>query len=233
MMDLFDSIQGIRRYYEVLSEAMSKDGKHIFETSLDQSEGRDLKKTEKGVFAANTVDTFVDIIVNGIMEHQKTLDLGNLENLKLLDAGCGDSRSLAIGTKFSFDCYGLDLSQYLINISQKASSELYQRGVIPKMFKVTKGSYNSDDDYRPLGISFADIDYFVHSINSLSCFDLIKKFANEAKDDAKLILLGGPGLIELKENVKENDLSMSKLYRSKEKIGIQGHYVFLNKNLNP
>ena len=230
MKDLYHSIQEIGEYYQKVEQAMSRDRKRIFSTSIYQNQNGDSEGTERGVFAANTVDVFVDIILRGIMEQQKTSDLGGLEKFKLMDAGCGDSRSLAVGTLFHLDCYGLDLSQYLIDVSKRASTELHDKLIIPKEFKVTKGSYNSDESYKNLGISFPDIDFFLHSINSLSVFDLLKKFTDKAKDSAKLILLGGPGLIEFKNVAEEYGLSMSQLYSSKKSGGIQSCYAFLYKN---
>ncbi len=221
MKDLFEDVQRIRKYYADLDRQLARDGKHIFITG---------SKDATGVFLANSVDIFVDIITAGIMRQRKTRELSDLEGLKIMDAGCGDSRSLAIGSLFGFDCYGLDLEEYLISVSRDASETLYQQRIIPSQFKVAQGNYLADQSYRQLGIDFQDVDYFLHRLNSLTVFDLIAKFAEQSKQGANLVLIGGPGVIEFREDALQNGLSFSRVYVAREETRVQNCYVFLSKH---
>lgn len=215
MADLFFKIEEIKEYYKELEKNM----KHGFKTKLNG---------ENGIFRANYVSTFVDIIVNGIMKDLDTSNIGDLQNLKFLDAGCGDSRSLAVASLFGFDAYGIDLDENLIKTSEKASNDLYGNKIIPLKFKVVKGSFNHDRPYKKLGISMNDLDYILHSINSMSLFDYMDKFSKEAKSKAKLILLGGPFISEFKSDIdKYDNLSMSEVHDPIEDSGIQGNYAFI------
>lgn len=231
MNDLYETIQQIKEYYKEISRIIAGERGEVVPTFLETEENGRLV-TREGWFAPNTVDVFVDIILNGVMDQLSTSDIGGLENLKLFNASCGDSRALAVGTLLGFDCYGLDSDDQLIEISRRASRELYVAGIIPSEFRVGVGSYLSDEAYRGLGISFSDIDYIIHSINSSTVTDLIEKFANEAKDGAQLILLGSPLVNSFGEEAREHDLLTSKLYRSQEEWDIQGHYFFSVKGVH-
>ena len=109
MDDLFNSIQRIKDYYkEVDQRIIEEKGKNIFSVEGEKT---------NGVYAPNSIDVFVDIITRGIMEHENSRSTTSLENLSILDAGCGDSRSLAVASIFNMNAYGLDLDDYLVKIS--------------------------------------------------------------------------------------------------------------------
>ncbi len=223
MDDLYACIEKTKEYYAQVEKECSAARRRIFQTSSAKS-----KKREKGVFLANSIDVFVDIIAGGIMGQRNTLKLEEINGLKLFGAGCGDSRELAIGSLFLLDCYGADLDKKLIEISKNASSALKEQKVIPKRFKVTEGSFNDDSTYAKLKVRFDQIDYFLHSINSESVFPLITKFSEQAKAGANMILLGGPGVVEM-INPEEYGLRMSRLYQAQCKRSLQQSYVFLEK----
>ena len=93
------------------------------------------------------------------------------------------------------------------------------------------GNFNEDKSYKKLGISIKDFDYILHSINSISLFDYFIKFSREAKKEAKLILLGGSLMFELKEDLEKLDLSMSRIYGVAEKSNKgQIDYTFISIN---
>ena len=217
MHKLKQYIARIKEYYEGLESDMIQDRRNHYVTRGDG---------QSGVFRPNSVDLFRDIMMNIALRRG---NVNALEGLVFLDAGCGDSRSLAVASRFGFDSYGLDLEDYLVETSRRACRDLQTIGAIKNPFRVAKGDYLNDESYAALGIGFSDVDYFVHSLNTLTVFDLIKRFAEDAKTGSDLILTGSPGILLFQEEAIEHGLDMSPIYHGGTGEDIQRHYAFLTK----
>ena len=208
----------IHQYYQSVSSHMKE---YAFPTSF---------KDEKGVFIPNDLIVFYDLVVNGIIQISEFSSQFNPKDRKVLGAGSGDGRELAVASLFGFLAYGIELDKGLVDISNKACQDLYKKKIIKEKFNVVQGTFNKDEPYGELGINFSDLDYIIHSMNNTDSFtNLLKKFSEESKDNAKLFLLAEPiTIVNLKKKVEKYNLSISKPYPTRARTGLQRDYAIIS-----
>lgn len=220
-MELFEQLNAVIAYFNDLEKTIIEDkGSHTFKT-----EGHG----QTGVYQPNPTETYIEIILNGILGQRNSHSLATLEGLNILSAGSGDGRAMAVATALGMQAYGIELDDYLKKISDRAANELVIKKLIDREYLSASGDFVSESSYQNLGIPFNSLDYIVHSINSMSVFQLMDKFATEGKEGASLILLGGFGLSDFKDEAEQRNLNFSRIYKVKEKLGTQGTYVFMTK----